>query len=79
MLKNSPTAFVAVEPFLYNLGELNSDAHATLCFVADSREHVATLYELRSNASVERKRHILREVAQWGGDGIKTGALKLTA
>ncbi|KAF8596760.1 hypothetical protein BDV93DRAFT_500197 [Ceratobasidium sp. AG-I] len=58
MLKTSPTAFVAVEPFLYNL---------------------ATLYELRSNASIERKRHMLREVAQWGGDGIKTGALKLTA
>ncbi|CAE6429027.1 unnamed protein product [Rhizoctonia solani] len=39
--------------------------------------NLATLYELRSNAAVDRKRNMLREVAQWGGDGIKTGALKL--
>ncbi|CAE6542400.1 unnamed protein product [Rhizoctonia solani] len=41
--------------------------------------NLATLYELRSNAAVDRKRNMLREVAQWGGDGIKTGALKLPA
>ncbi|CAE6369073.1 unnamed protein product [Rhizoctonia solani] len=39
--------------------------------------NLATLYELRSNAAVDRKRNMLREVAQWGGDGIKTSALKL--
>ncbi|KAJ1306582.1 hypothetical protein OPQ81_007582 [Rhizoctonia solani] len=39
--------------------------------------NLATLYELRSNAAVDRKRNMLREVAQWAGDGIKTGALKL--
>ncbi|KAG8707201.1 hypothetical protein FRC09_001964 [Ceratobasidium sp. 395] len=41
--------------------------------------NLATLYELRSNGSLEKKKHMLREVAQWGGDGIKTGALKLPA
>ncbi|KAF8757851.1 kinetochore assembly [Rhizoctonia solani] len=39
--------------------------------------NLATLYELRSNAAADRKRNMLREVAQWGGDGIKTSALKL--
>ncbi|KAB5589824.1 hypothetical protein CTheo_6726 [Ceratobasidium theobromae] len=39
--------------------------------------NLATLYELRSNAALERKRNILREVAQWGGDGLKVGSLKL--
>jgi hypothetical protein len=37
------------------------------------------LHELRSNSAIERKRNMLREVAQWGGDGIKVGALKLPA
>ncbi|CAE6462020.1 hypothetical protein BN14_03052 [Rhizoctonia solani AG-1 IB] len=40
--------------------------------------NLATLYELRSNAAVDRKRNMLREVAQWGGDGIKTASLKLS-
>lgn len=38
---------------------------------------VATLYELRSTAAIDKKRELLVKVAKWSGDGLKTSCLKM--
>ncbi|KAG8684408.1 hypothetical protein FRC08_013710 [Ceratobasidium sp. 394] len=59
------------------LEDMLKNSPASFVAVEPFLYNLATLYELRSNSSLEKKKHMLREVAQWGGDGIKTGALKL--
>ncbi|KAG9096315.1 hypothetical protein FS749_008761 [Ceratobasidium sp. UAMH 11750] len=59
------------------LEDMLKNSPASFVAVEPFLYNLATLYELRSNGSLEKKKHMLREVAQWGGDGIKTGALKL--
>jgi hypothetical protein len=40
---------------------------------------VATLYELQSVSTVERKRGLLVQAARWSGDGLRTTCLKMPA
>ncbi len=37
----------------------------------------ATLYELRANVGLEKKKELLITVAEWSGDGLRTNCLKM--
>jgi len=73
-MKNSPSIIGSTEPFLFNLGEQAGAHHP---FMSDELNFSATLYELRTARSYEKKTALLVEVAKWAGDGLRANCLKL--
>ena len=86
----SPTTISVAEPILFNLGTCFSPScfsnsrslrEITSVWFGNSTMRrygdIATLYELRSAGSLDKKRALLVEVAKWSGDGLKTSCLKL--
>jgi hypothetical protein len=74
-LKASPSAVVVAEPLLFNLCKSTCIIRSTIssskgCFSA-------TLYELRANVGLEKKKELLITVAEWSGDGLRTNCLKM--
>ncbi|KAI1793510.1 hypothetical protein LXA43DRAFT_1123281 [Ganoderma leucocontextum] len=90
VLAADPENFVAVNNLavvLLNQGKLKEGIEvlesalraspATIVTTEPFLFNLATLYELRSTAGVDKKRELLIEVARWAGDGLRTTCLKM--